>query len=145
MKQITDQYNFSEEQRHKEMFFLSRIYTVSHRKIENYHLNLLLRHVKRATYKKIRTVDGVGCASFEEACRRSGKRDIEKNSVWFSLLKELFKTNLVHCFCSDPNIIYEENVKIILQNLRHPQGSNNFALLRTDRNEKKCTLLQLID
>ena len=87
---------------------LSRMYHVSPRDVERFHLRLLLLHVPGATsYEFLRTVDGQTLDSFKEAC--VARNLLQDDNEWHSSLSEasllhmpsqirqLFVTILVFC------------------------------------------------
>ena len=66
---------------------VSRIYSVSPREGERFYLRLLLLHVRGATnFADLRTVDGVECATFREACLH--RHLLENDNTWESTLRE---------------------------------------------------------
>ena len=66
---------------------LSRMYTVSPRNIELFHLRTLLLHVPGATsFEDIRMVDGVLADNFQQACRLRGL--VQDDNEWRQALTE---------------------------------------------------------
>ncbi|KAH7698989.1 hypothetical protein AAVH_33912, partial [Aphelenchoides avenae] len=98
---------------------VSRLASASPRNIERFHLRLLLLHVKGAvSYEDLRTVDGVVCQTFVQACVLRGittddsewDRTLEEAVIWQfpRQLRELFALILVHCLPKEPGILWEK-------------------------------------
>ena len=74
---------------------VSRLYHVTPKDVERYHLRLLLLNVPGATsFNFLLTVDGVVCKTFQEACRR--RNLIHDDSVWKDTLQEASHAGLPH-------------------------------------------------
>ena len=99
---------------------IGRMYSVSPRDREKYCLRLLLLHVRGATsYEDLRSVNGVVCGSFQEACIAKGLLDDDQE--WdraieeaISLLmprqcRQLFVTILTHCQPADPKALWDSH------------------------------------
>lgn len=98
---------------------VTRLAAASPRNIERFHLRLLLLHVKGATsYEDLRTVDGVVCQTFVQACVLRGittddsewDRTLEEAVTWQfpRQLRELFAMILVHCLPKEPGLLWEK-------------------------------------
>lgn len=94
---------------------IGRIPTVSlsPHQAELYHLRMLLHHKAGATsYDDLKTINGVQCATFQEACKELGLLDSdnekdrvmeEASAVRFGpQLRQVFATLLMYCRPSDP-------------------------------------------
>ena len=70
---------------------LTRLYHVSPRDVERYHLRILLLNVPGATsFKDLRTYNGVVSASFQHACLQ--RQLIYDDSAWKQILQEACET-----------------------------------------------------
>lgn len=98
---------------------IGRVYTVSTRDRECYHLRLLLHNVRGPTsFESLKVVNNVTCKSFEEACRALGL--LENDNQWQLAMEEarftksakqlryLFVTIVVYCEPMDNLQLWEK-------------------------------------
>ena len=115
---------------------LGRMYPVSPKETEKYHLRYLLLNVCAKSFKDLKTVNGIEYNTFGEACLHRGltKNDDE----WTQCLQEachyrlpyslriLFSNILIHCAPKCPEILYEKfKHELSFDYKRHHQ--NNIA------------------
>ncbi|MCP4486968.1 MAG: hypothetical protein GY820_06565, partial [Gammaproteobacteria bacterium] len=99
---------------------IGRMYTVTPREIERFHLRLLLLYTKGAeSFDDLKTVDGQMCASFYDAAREKGLLDTDDE--WDRCLTEassfkmphqmrhLFATILLFCEPSDAETLWKNH------------------------------------
>ena len=105
---------------------ISRIYSVSPSDVEKFHLRLLLLHVPGArSFDDMKTVDGVVCATFREACilRHLLADDNEYNqaiaeALNFQMprqLRSMFATICVYCQPSDPLTLWTNHIEALIE------------------------------
>ena len=105
---------------------LGRVYTVHPNNTECYHLRLLLHIVKGSTsFADLRTVDGVVCTSYKEACKRRGL--LENDDHWHSALAEaslsqmprslrdMFAVMIHMCIVTDPLALWNAHKEALSQ------------------------------
>ena len=96
---------------------VTRLYHVSPRDVERYHLRILLLNVPAATsFDDLLSYEGVVCSSFQESCKLRHlihddsvwERTIEEASVAGSPyhLREMFSFMLLNCDISDPPALW---------------------------------------
>ena len=98
---------------------MGRVYTVSPHNRECYFLRLLLHNVRGPTcFEDLRTVDGVLCETYQQACEMLGL--LESDNHWRSALteaaatmnprkmRELFAVMLGACEMSSPLQLWQE-------------------------------------
>ena len=97
---------------------VTRLYHVSPRDVERYHLHILLLNVPAATsFDDLLSYEGVVCSSFQESCKLRHlihddsvwERTIEEASVAGSPyhLRQMFSFMLLNCDISDPPAFYK--------------------------------------
>lgn len=98
---------------------LGRVYTVHPNDAECYYLRLLLHTVRGPTsFEEIRTIDGVACQTYREACQKLGL--LENDQHWDTTMQEaafssmpqqmrtLFAIILTTCAPSNPRELWEK-------------------------------------
>ena len=99
---------------------------------ERFHLQMLLNHVRgAASFEEMRTVDGVVCATFREACRTRGllQDDTEwdralgeaVNHTMPKALRALFAMILYHCNPDQPEKLWDKYRGDLCQDVLHDQ------------------------
>ncbi len=131
---------------------IRRMYTVSPRERERYFLRLLLLHVGGATsFDDVRTVDGVVCSSFREACVLRGL--LADDDEWRRAIREAFATKfvplthvlatiLVYCQPADPLSLWNEHKSLYLQDIRARHRARN-TCLKDDETALSYVLLEV--
>ena len=125
------------ERHHQRFPTVSRLYSASPASGERYFLRRMLTVVKGATtFEALRTVHGVLCLTFQDACRMLGLLD--DDTEWHRAMKEatdivspcrlrsLFAIILLNCDVSDPTILYEAH---------WPAMSEDYPYCQSDLNE----------
>jgi len=136
---------------------LGCVYTVHPNNAECYYLRMLLINVKGPTsFANIRTVDGVVCQTFREACQKL--QLLENNQHWKTTLmsasvkchprqiRTLFGIILTTCAPSNPRDLWEKFKKDISEDILHRvrvvrddnsfEYSNSIFNEYSDRNRK---------
>ena len=124
---------------------IGRVYNVSPRDVEKYHLRMLLYHVPGATsFLELRTVDGEEMPSFQAACRRRGLlagqeewyRCLEQATVYQmpGALRRLFATIIAFCNPEDPYALWMRYRDAMIEDFLHAErhALQDFELLPTD-------------
>lgn len=129
---------------------LGRIYTVHPRQDECFYLRLLLVNIRGPTsFDSLRTVDGVLCATFREACQRLNL--LENDTHWDSTLADatvsapanqirtLFAIIIATCHPSNPTALWDKYKDEMAEDILHRVRitTSNFDLQINDemRNE----------
>lgn len=105
---------------------ISRMYSVSPADAEKFHLRLLLLHVPGArSFNDLRTVNGVACGTFREACIQKHllADDSEYNTAMneasnFQMprqLRSMFATICVYCQPSDPQQLWTTHQNALIE------------------------------
>ena len=116
----------------KEAHVIGRVYTINPRQGECFYLRLLLHHIRGPqSFTELKTVEGVLCISFREACLRLGLLEddnqyhlaMQEASVSNSAasLRSLFAVILTWCEPSNPLDIYEHYKESIAEDFLHQQ------------------------
>lgn len=116
----------------KEAHVLGRVYTINPRQEECFYLRLLLHHVRGTqSFAHLKTVEGVLCSSFREACFRLGLLEddnqyhlaMQEASVSNSAasLRSLLAVILTWCEPSNPLEIYEHHKEAMAEDFLHQQ------------------------
>ncbi|KAG2203527.1 hypothetical protein INT46_011432 [Mucor plumbeus] len=114
---------------------MGRVFTVSPKETEKYHLRLLLYHVRGATsFTDLRTVYGVEYATYQEAAMALGilehdnqwRRCLEEAAAFqnASSLRDLFCVIIAFCFPSNPFQLFEQFKQHLLEDLLYRLRSN---------------------
>lgn len=103
----------------KEVDDIGRLYTVSPRQLECFHLRILLTHVRGPkSFQDIKTFEGHICSTYQEACRMRGL--IADDEQWMKTLeesaalhlpnqmRELFAVILCQCYPSNPTELWDK-------------------------------------
>jgi hypothetical protein len=114
---------------------IGRVFTVSPRETEKYHLRMLLYHVRGATsFTDLRTVYGVEYATYQEAAMALGI--LEHDNQWrlcleeaaafqnASSLRDLFCVIIAFCFPSNPFQLFEQFKQHLSEDLLYRLRSN---------------------
>lgn len=109
---------------------LGRVYTIHPSNAECFYLRLLLHVVKGPTsFSHLKTVDGIICESFREACQRRGL--LENDQQWDMALEEasatqnanrirhLFAILLTTCVISSPLQLWEKYKNAMSEDILH--------------------------
>ena len=105
---------------------ISRMYSVSPADADKFHLRLLLLHVPGArSFTDLRTVNGVVCGTFREACiqRHLLADDGEYNIAMteasgFQMprqLRSMFATICIYCQPSDPQLLWTTHQEALIE------------------------------
>ena len=121
---------------------ISRMFSVSPKETEKFHLRVLLLHVQGVcSFEDLRTVHGVEYETFTESCRAQNllQDDTEWDSVMMEAsgfrmpkqLRELFATICVHCQPSDPLSLWNHHKGSLIEDYERQHSieeSENLAL-----------------
>jgi len=115
---------------------LRRIYTVHPRQDECFYLRLLLVNVRGPTsFNSLRTVDGVLCATFREACQCLNL--LENDSHWdltladatvsapVNQIRTLFAISIATCHPSNPTALWEKYKDEMVDDILHRVRTTN--------------------
>ncbi|XP_008182252.1 uncharacterized protein LOC103309183 [Acyrthosiphon pisum] len=135
---------------------LGRIYTVHPRQDECFYLRLLLVNVKVPTsFNSLRTVDGVLCATFREACQCFNL--LENDSHWdltladatvsaqANQIRTLFAIIIATCHPSNPNALWEKYKDEMVDDILHRVQTTNFNFDLESNDEMRNEALVLIE
>ena len=121
---------------------IGRMYGALVTNVEHFHLRMLLNHVRGPTsYESLRTVDGVVCATFRDACARMGL--LQDDAEWDAALDEasayqmarqlrlFFAIILLHCSPGKPEVLWENHKDALTEDICH--AARTAALLAKAR------------
>ena len=138
-------------------FSIGRIYAVSPRDVEKYHLRLLLYHVPGATsFDDLKTVDGVAQPSFQAAARLrgllTGQQEwhdcLEQAALYQNprALRQLFAIILVFCYPENPHELWIGHRDALSDDILYAvQQATNQPTLRANDNVYSQALLAIED
>jgi PIF1-like helicase/Helicase len=128
------------ERHHQRFPTVSRLYSASPASGERYFLRRMLTVVTGATnFEALRTVHGMLCSTFQDACRMLGLLD--DDTEWHRAMQEateivspcrlrrLFAIILLNCDVSDPSILYEAHWPAMSEDYTYRQHGLNESQL----------------
>ena len=115
---------------------LGRVYGVHPNQFERFFLRMLLHEVKGPqSFEELRTVDGVVCETYREACHKRGM--LEDDTHWDATLEEasvshvpsrlrtLFVIMLQNCNLSSPKTLWENHKQSLSEDILHNRRHQN--------------------
>ncbi|XP_076950263.1 uncharacterized protein LOC143623183 [Bidens hawaiensis] len=139
-------------------FAIGRIHAVPASFDEAYYLRILLNKVKGPKcFEDIRTVDGIVCDSFRDACYRRGLLDDDKEYIEAIeeashtangyYLRNLFATMLITSSLSRPDYVWDNTWQFLVDGILYHQQKKhkNPVLSLSDDQLKNLALLQIED
>ncbi|KAE9524087.1 hypothetical protein AGLY_015452 [Aphis glycines] len=135
---------------------LGRIYTVHPRQDECFFLRLLLVNVRGPTsFNSLRTVDGVLCTTFREACqclicsKNDSHWDLTLADATVSApanqIRTLFAIIIATCHPSNPNALWEKYKDEMVDDILHRVRTTNFNFDIESNDEMRNEALVLIE
>jgi hypothetical protein len=133
---------------------IGRVHLAHPNQGERFYLRLLLHHRTGPTsFEDVRTVDGVVCPTFKEACLRL--KLLEDDKEWQDCLEEaahtqfapalraLLVTIFIFCEPAEPVSLFEDHLETLVHDLRRrrvDQGVPEDAVAGASRNDLLCDL-----
>ncbi|XP_076934739.1 uncharacterized protein LOC143601132 [Bidens hawaiensis] len=137
-------------------FAIGRVHAVPVAFDEAYYLRILLNKVKGPEcFEDIRTVDGVVCETFRDACYKRGLLDDDKEYIEAIeeashtstgyYLRNLFATMLITYSLSRPHFVWESTWQLLVDGILYKQqkDQNNPGLILNEEQLKNLALLEI--
>ncbi|XP_076931995.1 uncharacterized protein LOC143597361 [Bidens hawaiensis] len=137
-------------------FAIGRVHVVPAAFDEAYYLRILLNKVKGPEcFEDIRTVDGVVCETFRDACYKRGLLDNDKEYIEAIeeashtstgyYLRNLFATMLITYSLSRPHFVWESTWQLLVDCILYKQqkDQNNPGLILNEEQLKNLALLEI--
>ncbi|XP_076906895.1 ATP-dependent DNA helicase RRM3-like [Bidens hawaiensis] len=137
-------------------FAIGRVHAVPPTFDEAYYLRILLNKVRGPEcFEEIRTVDGVVCETFRDACYKRGLLDDDKEYIEAIeeashtstgyYLRNLFATMLITYSLSRPHFVWESTWQLLVDGIQYKQqkDQNNPGLILNEEQLKNLALLEI--